>query len=326
MKVRAPSYLICAALVLSVFLPAAAQPTASYPTRPLRMIVPNAPGSSTDTLSRIFAARLGEALGQQVIVDNRAGAGGVIGMELGKQASPDGYTLITASISASTVAVLLQKKPSYDPVNDYAPVMQVASTPNVLVTNLALPVKTVREFIDYCKARSGRVNMASAGPGSQSHFAGAYLLQAGNFQSLHVPYKGGGASVAAVMAAESQWTLTPAPSIMSLVRAGRLRALGHSLPQRSPLLGDIAPIAEAIPGFDYSGWLGFLMPKGTPGPIVEKLRGTVLKIVNTPEMKEALVQQATEVVTGTAEEFRNLVRDSMVKNAQVVKAIGLQLE
>ena len=326
MKIRVFPYFACLGLALLVCLPAAAQPGANYPSRPIRMIVPNAPGSSTDTLSRILAARLGEAFGQQVIVDNRAGAGGVIGMELAKSASPDGYTLVSATTSASTVAVLLQKKPTYDPVNDYVHVMQVAVTPNVLVTNLALPVKTVRELIDYCKARSGRVNMATAGSGSQSHFAGAYFLQAASFESLHVPYKGGGASVAAVMAGESQWTLTPAPAIMSLVRAGRLRALGHSLPQRSPLLADMPAIAETVPGFDYSGWQGFMMPKGTPKPIVDKVRAVVIKALNTPEMKETLAQQATEVVTGTPEEFRNLVRDSLKKNAQVVKAVGLKIE
>jgi len=305
---------------------AAADLVKDYPDRPIRMLVPNAPGSSVDTLSRIIASKLSEVLGQQVVSDNRAGAGGVIGMEIAKAAIPDGYTLISATTAASTIAVILQKKPTYDPVKDYDHVVQFAVTPNILVVNPALPIKSVRELIDYCKAKQGQVNMASAGPGSQSHLSGAYFMQAAKFESVHIPYKGGGPSVASVIAGESQWTLTPAPAVMSFVRSGRLRALGHSLPQRSPLLGDIPPIAETIPGFDYSGWQGFMVPKGTPKPIIEKLRAAVIKTVSTPEVKNLLAAQATEVVTGTPQEFRKVVQDSMAKNAQVVKAVGLKIE
>ncbi len=297
-----------------------------YPNRPVRMIVPNAPGSSVDTLSRIMAVKLSEVLGQQVISDNRAGAGGVIGMEIAKAAIPDGYTLISATTAASTIAVLLQKNPSYDPVKDYDHVVQFASTPNVLVVNPALPPKSVRELIDYCKGKQGQVHMASAGAGSQSHLSGVYFMQAAKFESLHVPYKGGGPSVASVIAGESQWTLTPAAAVMSFVNSGRLRALGHSLPQRSPLLRDIPPIAETVPGFDYSGWQGFMVPKGTPRPIIEKLRAAIVKTANLPEVKALLAAQGTEVVTGTSQEFREVVRDSMAKNALVVKAVGLKAE
>ncbi len=298
----------------------------NYPDRPIRLLVPNAPGSSVDTLTRIVASKLGEVMGQQIVVDNRAGAGGIIGMEIAKDAAPDGYTLIAATTAASTIAVLLQKKPSFDPVKDYDFVTQFAVTPNVLVVNPSLPVKSVKELIDYCKARNGAVNMASAGPGSQSHLSGTYFLQAGNFQSLHVPYKGGGASVASVIAGESQWTLTPAAAVMSHVNSGRLRAIGHSLPKRSSLLSNLPPIAETLPGFDYSGWQGFFVPKGTPKPIIEKLRAAVVKTVNLPDVKKALAVQATEVVTGTPEEFRKLVQDSMAQNAKVVKAVGLKVE
>ena len=316
--------LICTTLAYA--LPAASSETAkNYPTRPIRLIVPNAPGSSVDTLTRIVANKLGEVIGQQIVVDNRAGAGGIIGMEIAKDAAPDGYTLIAATTAATTIAVLLQKKPAFDPVKDYDYVTQFAVTPNVLVVNPSLPVKSVKELIDYCKAKHGQVNMASAGAGSQSHLSGAYLLQAGNFQSLHVPYKGGGASVASVIAGESQWTITPAAAVMSHVNAGRLRALGHSLPKPSPLLGNIPPIADTIPGFDYSGWQGFVVPKGTPKPIIEKLRAAVVKTVALPDVKKALTVQATEIVTGTPEEFRKLVQDSMAKNAKVVKAVGLKM-
>jgi tripartite-type tricarboxylate transporter receptor subunit TctC len=317
---------LAVALLVSV-APASAQDAAKdYPSRPIRLLVPNAPGSSVDTLSRIVGTKLGDVIGQQVVMDNRAGAGGVIGMEIAKAANPDGYTLISATTAASTIAVLLMKKPTFDPVRDYDYVAQYAETPNVLVVHPALPPKTVKELIDYAKGKQGQVNMASAGPGSQSHLSCAYFLQAGKFESLHVPYKGGGPSVAAVIAGESQWTLTPAPAVMVHVNSGRLRAIGHSLPKRTPLLANIPPIAETIPGFDYSGWQGFFIPKGTPRAITEKLRAAVVKTVALPDVKKALDIQATEIVLRGPEEFRKVVQDSMVKNAVVVKLVGLKAE
>ena len=321
---------LMAALICSTLLhwvPAlAADAAKNYPSRPIRLIVPNAPGSSNDTLGRIVAVKLGDVIGQQIVIDNRAGAGGTLGMELGKTANPDGYTLLSAPTGAMTVAPLLHKKLPFDPLNDYAFVSLFAVTPNVLTAHPSIPAKSVQELIDYCKGKQGQVNMASAGPGSQSHLSGAYLLQAGGFQSLHVPYKGGGPSVAAVIAGESNWTLTPAPAVMAHVNGGRLRALGHSFPKRSALLGNIPPIAETLPGFDYSGWQGITVPKGTPAPIIEKLRAALIKAVNLPEVKSALAAQATEVVTNTPEEFRRVVRDSTEKNAKVIMAIGLKTE
>lgn len=311
---------------LSTTPASAADTVKDYPNRPVRMLVPNAPGSSVDTLSRIVASKLGEVLGQQVVADNRAGAGGIIGMEIAKAATPDGYTMISATTAASTVAVLLQKNPSFDPVKDYDYVAQFAETPNVLVVNPSLPVKSVKELIDYCKGKQGQVNMASAGSGSQSHLSGAYFMQAGNFPSLHVPYKGGGASVASVIAGESHWTLTPAPAVMSYVNSGRLRAIGHSLPKPSPLMPDIPPIANTVPGFDYSGWQGFFVPKGTPKAITDKLRTALIKTMEQPEVKKLLAVQATEIVIRGPAEFRKVVQESMVKNGKVIKAVGLKVD
>jgi tripartite-type tricarboxylate transporter receptor subunit TctC len=302
----------------------AADATKDYPTRPIRMIVPNAPGSSVDTLSRIVGNKLSEVIGQQVVMDNRAGAGGIIGMEIAKTANPDGYTIIAATTAATTIARLLQKKASFDPLKDYDYVMQFAETPNVLVVNPTQPIKTVKELIDYAKAKKGQFNMASAGAGSQSHLSGAYFQQAAKMDSLHVPYKGGGASVASVIANESQWTLTPAAAVMSHVNSGRLRAIGHSLPKPTALLPNIPPIANTIPGFDYSGWQGFFVPKGTPKAINDKLRDAVVKTVNSPDVKKSLDIQATEVVVRGPAEFRKVVEQSMIKNAKVVEAVGLK--
>lgn len=301
-----------------------AESAKDYPNRPIRMLVPNAPGSSVDTLSRIVGNKLTEVIGQQVVMDNRAGAGGIIGMEIAKAANPDGYTIIAATTAATTIARLLQKKPTFDPLKDYDYVVQFAETPNVLVVNPSLPIKSVKELIDYSKAKKATFNMASAGAGSQSHLSGAYFQQAAKIDSLHVPYKGGGASVASVIAGESQWTLTPAAAVMSHVNAGRLRAIGHSLPKPTALLPNIPPIGNTIPGFDYSGWQGFFLPKGTPKAINDRLREAVVKTVNSPEVKKALDVQATEIVIRGPAEFQKVVAASMKKNAEVVKAVGLQ--
>lgn len=290
------------------------------------MIVTNAPGSAVDILSRIVAVRLGSLLGQQVVVDNRPGAGSALGMEIGKHAAPDGYTLVSAPTAALAVAPLIHQKRPYEIVNDYAFISLFAVTPNILAVNPGLPIKNVQELIDYCKARQGQVNMASAGPGSQSHLTGVLLSTMGKFQAMHIPYKGGGASVAAVMAGESQWTITPAPAVWSLVKAGRLRAIGHSLPKRTPLLGDLPAVAETIPGYDYSGWNSLIAPRGTPKPILDKLRAALLKTMSLPEVKTAIAEQATEVVTSTPEELRKLVQDELRKYGAVVKSVGLKVE
>jgi len=304
--------------------PALAQEAAKdFPSRPIRMIVPNAPGSSVDTLSRIVGTGLSQVIGQQIVIDNRAGAAGVIGMEIAKNANPDGYTMIAATTAASTIARILQKNPTFDPVKDYDYVVQFAETPNLLVVNPSLPIKSVKALIDYAKSNKGRFNMASAGAGSQSHLSGAYFQQAAGIESLHVPYKGGGASVASVIAGESHWTLTPAAAVMSSVNSGRLRPLGHSLPKSTPLLAGIPPIADTIKGFDYSGWQGFFVPKGTPKAITDKLRAAVIKTTELPEIRKALAVQGTEIVIRGPAEFRKVVQDSMVQNEKVVKAVGL---
>jgi tripartite-type tricarboxylate transporter receptor subunit TctC len=244
-------------------------------------------------------------------------------MEIAKASNPDGYTMIAATTAASTIARILQKNPTFDPVKDYDYVVQFAETPNLLVVTPSLPIKSVAELISYARANKGKFNMASAGAGSQSHLSGAYFQQAAGFDSLHVPYKGGGASTGAVVAGESHWTLTPAAAVMGHVGAGRLRALGHSLPKATPLLPGIPPIADTVKGFDYSGWQGFFVPKGTPKAITDKLRTAVIKTTELPEVRKALVAQGTEIVIRGPAEFRKVVEVSMVQNEKVVKMVGL---
>lgn len=295
-----------------------------YPTRPIRLIVPNAAGAAVDTLGRIFANSLTQVAGQQIVVDNRGGAGGLIGMEIGKEALPDGYTLLSASTAAMVIGPHIHKKLPFDPMKDYAFISLFGITPNILVVNPSIPVKSVKELIEYNKSRGGRANMASAGAGSQSHLAGILFLQLAKSEALHVPYKGGGASVAAVVAGESQWTITPAPAVAGLIKSGRLRAVAHTLAAKSALLGDLPAIAETVPGYQYGGWNGLLAPVKTPKPILTKLHAMLVKTTQSPEFRKNFETQMTEVVTNTPEEFRKFVEGEIKAMGPVVKSAGLQ--
>lgn len=322
MKVK---LVVSALLAAAGLLPALSTLAAdNYPSRPIRVLVPNGAGSSVDTLTRIVTTSMSDVIKQQLVIDNRAGAGGVIGMEIGKGANPDGYTLIAATTAASTIARLLVKNPTYHPVNDYDMVGQFGVTLNVLVVANALPVKSVPELIAYAKSGKQPFNMASAGVGSQSHLSGAYFMLEAKFDSLHVPYKGGGASVAALVAGESQWSLTPSAAAMTHVNAKRMRAIGHSLNKPTALLPGIPPISDTIPGFDYTGWMGFMVPKGTPKPIIEKLRTAMVETMKMPDVVKGMNFQGTEIIILGPVEFRKEVQESMVKNAKLIKTVGLQ--
>ena len=296
-----------------------------WPKRPVKLILPNAPGSSSDTLGRILAQYLGTQLGQPVVVENYAGGGGTIGMEMAKNAPPDGYTLLAVTPAGTSIAANLRKSLSYDPLNDFQYISLYAVLPNLLVVTPSLPVNNLQELIDYAKSRKSDTFMASAGPGSQSHLAGEMLETMGKFPSVHVPYKGGGASVVAVMSGEAQWTITPASSVLGHAKSGKLRALAQSLPERTPLLPDIPTVSETIPGYNYSGWNGIAVPKGTPAPIVEKIRAALMKTVAMPEVKEAFGKQGAAVVTNSSDDFRKLVQSETEATAAVVKAANVQV-
>jgi len=296
---------------------------AAEDARPIRVIVPNGPGSSVDTLTRIVTNQLTQDLGQTLVIDNRAGAGGIIGMEIAKSANADGHTLIAATTAASTIARLLVKKPTYHPVNDYESVVQFATTLNILTVTRGIPVHSVKELIAYGKSGKKPFNMASAGVGSQSHLSGAYFQSRAGINSLHVPYKGGGPSSAAVASGESQWTLIPSAAAMRHVKAGRMRALAHTLLKPTPLLPGIPPIADTIPGFEYTGWMGFFAPKGTPKAVIERIRSAVAKTMDAPIVKRGMAFQATEIDVRGPAEFRKVVQDTMGENAQLVRSLGL---
>jgi tripartite-type tricarboxylate transporter receptor subunit TctC len=297
-----------------------------YPLRPIRMISPNAAGSSNDVLGRILAQKLGEALGQQIVVENRAGAGGAIGMEAAKAAAPDGYTLLAAATAPMSIVPNLRSKLPYDPLKDYAFISTFAITPNALVVNPGLPIHSMRELIDYAKARGAQVNMASAGQGSQGHLAGELLMQMAGMQSLHVPYKGGGPSVVAVMTNESQWTVTPAPGVMSFLKQNRLRLIAHSLPERSALFPGIPTISETVPGYTFSGWAGLLAPILTPQPIIDKLRAKITSVAATQGFTDLIAAQGAVVRTSTPEEFRSMVASELDAMARTIKSANIKIE
>ena len=297
-----------------------------FPSRSVRLLVPNAPGSSIDTMSRILATRLGDALGQPVFVENRDGAGGLIGVETGKGAKPDGYTLICASNGSMIIAPLLKKTPPYDAVADFTAVGSFAVTPNVLIVNPDLPVRSVKELIDYARANASKINMATAGIGSQSHLSGVLLMSMAGFDSLAVPHKGGGPSVNSVIAGQTHWTITPAPAVMAFVKNGRLRAIGQSLPRRSAMLGDIPPVADTVPGYDYSGWAGLVAPKGTPDAVVDKLNAALAKTLEVPEVKDGLAKQGAEIFTGSPEDFRKFLVQDQGNTLKVIRTANLQGE
>ena len=315
------------AIAVACCLPtsAGADPAKGFPMKPIRLMMPNAPGSGTDTLGRIVANGLGEGLGQQVVVDNRPGAGGTLGMEIGRNANPDGYTLIFASPPALTIAPFVQKRQPFDPMKDFEYITTIGVTPNVLIVSPALGVNSVAELVAMARAKKGALNMASAGPGSQSHLAGALLLSLGRFDSLHVPFKGG-AAVPSVMTGESHWSINPAPSVIGMIKGGKVRALGHTLTTRTSLLPDLPAIAETVPGYSYSAWNGIIAPRGTPRAILERLREALLAAMQRPDVRSQMAVQATEIQVSTPEEFRKLVQETIAHNVKLVRALNLTAE
>ena len=305
-------------------LPAWAQP--AYPDRPVKVIIPNAPGSSVDTIGRVACMEMAKGLPQPLVMDNRAGAAGALGVELARMAAPDGYNLLVGSTSAITVAPLLQKAVSYQPLRDFDFISLIALLPNVLVCNPALPVQTTAQLIAYCKGRNGQTNMASAGIGSVSHLAGAALQSSAGFKSLHVPYKGGSQGVASVVSGETDWVLTPAPAAMSLVAGGRLRLLGHSMAASARPLGDTPAIATAVPGFEFASWIGLMAPKGLPARIAEVLSQSLAQALQQAQLRQAFEANGAVPHASTGEAFRAQVASDIEINRRAIAAAGVQPE
>jgi tripartite-type tricarboxylate transporter receptor subunit TctC len=306
---------------------AAQRDSSEYPARPIRLMVPQNPGASVDNISRILAARMGEELGQQIVADNRPGAGGTLAAEVVAHAAPDGQTLFAVATGTAVISPQTFKKLSYDPIKDFEYISLFAITQNVLVVHPSLPVKTVKELLAYAKANPGKLNMANAGSASQSHLACVLFTHMAAIDVVHVPYKGGGASVTALIGNESQVTITPAPAVLGHVRGGRLRALATAGAKRSPLTPDLPTITESgVPGYLSSGWMGLMAPARTPKPILDKLHSTLVKVVEAGATRELFERQGADPVTSTPAEFKKFVAEEYARFTQAIRLANLKPE
>jgi tripartite-type tricarboxylate transporter receptor subunit TctC len=299
----------------------------SYPTRPIRFVVPFAPGGSTDTLARSISIKMADTMGQQIVVDNRSGGNGNIGMQIVAEAPPDGYTIVLGYIANLAIGPHLYAKLPFDPVKSFAPVTLLAESPNILVAHPSLPVKSVKELIAYAKAHPGTLNFGSASVASVGHLTGVMLNQMAGIDLQHVPYKGSGHAVIDVVGGQIQLMFSGMSSVMPHIKAGRLRPLAVTGAKRSPAAPDVPTIAESgFPGFAATAWYGVLAPAQTPKPIVKRLHDEVLHALAQPDVKQRLESVGFEIEGSTPEQFGSYIKNEIKKWEKVVKASGAKPE
>ena len=307
--------------------PAASIAQADYPNKPIRLIIGFPPGGSTDIVGRIVAMKLGERLGQPVIVDNRGGAGGTIGAELASKATPDGYTLTIGTTSTHAVAAGAYSKLPYDPIRNFAPVSLVAITPYLLVVNPQVQANSLADLVSLAKSQPGKLNYASAGNGSTTHLAMEILKDAAKINLVHIPYKGNGPADIAILGGEVQSVFGSMPALLQNTKAGKLRALAVGTARRSPALPDVPTVAElGYPGFEAALWLGVLAPAGTPQPIIDRLNRELTSIAATPDFRSLMDKNGAEPISNTPEQFATMIRAEVERYTKVVKAIGVKLD
>jgi tripartite-type tricarboxylate transporter receptor subunit TctC len=306
---------------------AAADTAAQYPSKPIHLVVPFPPGGTTDILARDVAQKLSETWHQQVIVENRPGAGGNIGADLVAKAAPDGYTLVMGTVGTHAINPSLYKKMPYDHVKDFAPVILVAGVPNVLVVNPSLPVHSVQELIAYAKANPGKLNFASSGNGTSIHLSGELFKAMTGVQMTHVPYKGSAPALTDLMGGQVQLMFDNLPSSLGFIKAGKLRALAVTSAARSATLPDLPTIAESgLPGFEASSWFGVLAPAGTPRDVVQKLNHAIAAWLATDDAKQRLLAQGAIAAGGSPESFAKHIDAETTKWAKVVAESGAHLD
>ena len=322
--------------VIRAFIAAAALSAASasfvhaqsYPTRPVRLIIPFSPGGAADVPGRIIAERLTQALGQQVVVENRPGAGSTIGSEAAARAAPDGYTLFMISNTHFVGAALHRQRIKFDPLNDYTPVTQVTSAPNLLIVHPSLPVKTVKDLIALAKARPGEINYASSGNGSTQHLTGALFATMAGINMTHIPYRGSGPVTADLLAGQVQVAFPGIAGMLPHIKSGRLRPLGVTGNKRSPELPQVPTISEAgVRGYEMIAWFGIAGPKGLPQDIQMKLHGDLMKVLKTPEMEKRLRGVGQDIAyQERPEQFFAFMKTEAAKWAKVVQDAGAKVE
>jgi tripartite-type tricarboxylate transporter receptor subunit TctC len=317
--------LTCAAMLASALaLPAAHAQSPRWPEKPVRMIVPLAPGGGTDIIARVFAARLSAEFGQQFIVDNRSGAGGTIGAEIASRASPDGYTLITVPASYAPNAALY--KLPYDPIKGIAPVSMITTGPLILTVHPTVQATSLKEFIALARAKPGALNFGSSGRGSFSHLAAELFRQMSNTDMVHVPYKSAGPALVDLLAGQIQMFFGSGPSTGGHIRAGRLRGLAVTTAQRSPTMPELPAIGEVLPGYAADFWFGMWAPSGTPREVVSRLNEALVRILKQPEVLERLRTDSLEPVGSTPEEFARVIARDIATWTKVVKAGNIKVE
>ncbi|MGZ8197963.1 MAG: tripartite tricarboxylate transporter substrate binding protein [Burkholderiales bacterium] len=297
----------------------------AYPSKPVRMLVGFSPGGGTDVVARIIGKKLSETWGQQVVIDNRPGAGGLLAFDMTAKANADGYTLIACSPSFAIQPSMSAKLP-YDPFRDFAPVTQATAAPYLLVIYPGVEAKSVKELIDLAKANPGKLNYASGGLGSAQHLTAELFRLMSGIQIVHVPFKGA-VNVTEVIAGRVQMLFSGLPQALGHVQAGRLRALGVTTPKRSPVMPNVPAIAEAgVPGFDVTIWYGILATGGTPKPVVEKLNSGIVQALQSADVRQQLGALGLEPVGSSAAEFGAKVRSEIAQWAKVIKQAGIKVE
>lgn len=318
---RSVSAAIFAAIMVGIS-PASAQ---TYPTRPMRVVIPNPPGGTLDIVARLVAPKVTEYSGQSLIVDNRPGADTNIGTEIVARAAPDGYTLLFQTVPFVVNPHLFSKLP-FDPIRDFAPVSLLVSAPFALVVHPSVPANSVKELIALARAQPGKLAYASAGNGSNLHVAAELFNNLTGTKMLHVQYKGGGPALIAVLGGEVALSYLNVAAVVPHIKAGKLRVLGVTGTRRSPVLADIAPIAETVPGYEFTSWVGALVPKATPAATVAALNTLLVKAVRAPDLAARFAEQGAEVIASTPVQFQEHIKSELVRWAKVVKENNIRAE
>ncbi|MGZ5095692.1 MAG: Bug family tripartite tricarboxylate transporter substrate binding protein [Burkholderiales bacterium] len=323
MKVRT------AAVLLALWTPLCAHESTAqdYPARSVRLVIPFAPGGSNDILGRLVASRLSETVGQQVVPDNRPGAGGSIGAELVARSAPDGYTLLIGHIGTLAVNPTLYRKLAYNPVTDFQPISLIAKVPNIMVVHPSVPARSIRELIALAKAQPGALVYGSGGSGGAGHLATEYFKLMAKINIIHIPYKGTGPAIIDLLAGQTQLVFAGVPGISAQVRANKLRALGVSTSTRLAVFPEVPTIAEAgVPGYEATQWYGLLAPAGTAKAVIDKLNRELVKGLKTKHMQERLAADGSEPFASTPEEFMSFIKEEIVRWAPVIKAADIRAD
>jgi tripartite-type tricarboxylate transporter receptor subunit TctC len=326
MGLRKVGHALMLVAAAALWAQAAGAQTPAYPTRPVTLVVPFPAGSTTDLVGRLLAEELGKSLGQNVIVDNRGGAGGTIGTETVARAAPDGYTILMGTIGTHSINPAVYARINYDPIADFAPIIQFGAAPNVLVVNPSLPVKTVKDLVAYIRARPGQVNYASSGNGTSNHLSGAMFAAREGLKATHIPYRGGAQAITDLLRGEVQFMFYHYLPLLPHIKEGKLRAIAITSAERIDALPDVPVMKEAgFDDFEVSAWFGVWAPAGTSPEIVGKLHTLISGIINSPEMKKSLMAQGIDPVSGSPNDLLELNKRELARWSKAVVDAGAKL-